>query len=336
MKLPHISLEGKHLPVMLDEVLEVCNSKNDGLFMDCTFGSGGYSKEILKLNQSKIIALDRDKKVIGIAEELKNKFPTRFSFYNKRFSNLDEVAKKKFDTVIFDLGISSTQLDDLSRGFSFKSKNELNMSMGLTDLSAKKVINNFSEDDLKKIFKLFGEEKDASKIAKNIIKKRSIKSINTTDELVTIIKNSKKKDYKKKIDESTKTFQAIRIFVNQEISELIEGITKATKILKPGGKLIVISFHSIEDKIVKFYFKNFSQNQSRTNRYFPENKIKNTFLFKNYKNKIITASTQELKKNPRSRSAKLRFAIRSNEEFEDPKELRKKFQHLTDLEKKIA
>ena len=321
---------------MLDEVLEVCNSKNDGLFMDCTFGSGGYSKEILKLNQSKIIALDRDKKVIGIAEELKNKFPTRFSFYNKRFSNLDEVAKKKFDTVIFDLGISSTQLDDLSRGFSFKSKNELNMSMGLTDLSAKKVINNFSEDDLKKIFKLFGEEKDASKIAKNIIKKRSIKSINTTDELVTIIKNSKKKDYKKKIDESTKTFQAIRIFVNQEISELIEGITKATKILKPGGKLIVISFHSIEDKIVKFYFKNFSQNQSRTNRYFPENKIKNTFLFKNYKNKIITASTQELKKNPRSRSAKLRFAIRSNEEFEDPKELRKKFQHLTDLEKKIA
>ena len=292
---------------MLDEVLEVCNSKNDGLFMDCTFGSGGYSKEILKLNQSKIIALDRDKKVIGIAEELKNKFPTRFSFYNKRFSNLDEVAKKKFDTVIFDLGISSTQLDDLSRGFSFKSKNELNMSMGLTDLSAKKVINNFSEDDLKKIFKLFGEEKDASKIAKNIIKKRSIKSINTTDELVTIIKNSKKKDYKKKIDESTKTFQAIRIFVNQEISELIEGITKATKILKPGGKLIVISFHSIEDKIVKFYFKNFSQNQSRTNRYFPENKIKNTFLFKNYKNKIITASTQELKKNPRSRSAKLRF-----------------------------
>lgn len=321
---------------MLDEVLEVCNSKNGGLFMDCTFGSGGYSKEILKLKQSKIIALDRDKKVIGIAEKLKNKFPTRFSFYNKRFSNLEEVAKKKFDTVIFDLGISSNQLDDLSRGFSFKSKNELNMSMGLTDLSAKKVINNFSEDELKKIFKLFGEEKDASKIAKNIIKERSIKSINTTDELVTIIKKSKKKDYKKKIDESTKTFQAIRIFVNQEISELIEGITKATKILKPGGKLIVISFHSIEDKIVKFYFKNFSQNQSRTNRYFPENKIKNTFLFKNYKNKIITASTEELKKNPRSRSAKLRFAIRSNEEFEDPKELRKKFQHLTDLEKKIA
>ena len=105
MKLPHISLEGKHLPVMLDEVLEVCNSKNDGLFMDCTFGAGGYSKEILKFKQSKLIALDRDKKVIGIAKELKNKFPSRFSFYNERFSNLDQIVKKKFDTVIFDLGI---------------------------------------------------------------------------------------------------------------------------------------------------------------------------------------------------------------------------------------
>ena len=336
MKLPHTSLEGKHLPVMLDEVLEICSSKNGGLFMDCTFGAGGYSNELLKLQQTKIIALDRDKKVIEIADKLKNKFPSRFTFYNKRFSNLDQVVKKKFDTVIFDLGISSAQLDDLSRGFSFNSKHELNMSMGLSNLSAKSVINNFNEDDLKNIFKLFGEEKEASRIAKNIIKERRDRSINTTDELVNIIKKSKKKNYKKKIDESTKVFQALRIFVNQEISELIEGIIKATKILKPGGKLVVISFHSLEDKIVKFYFKNFSQNQSQSNRYLPENKNKNTFLFKNYKNKIITASSEELKKNPRSRSAKLRFAIRSNVEFEDPKELRNKFQHLTDLEKKSA
>ena len=123
------------------------------------------------------------------------------------------------------------------------------MSMGLTEFSAKDAINNLKKDDLKNIIKFFGDEKDAFKIAKNIVERRNVKKLNTTDELVKIIKKSKKKDNKKKINESTKTFQAIRIFVNREISELIEGIIQATKILKPGGKLIIISFHSIEDKI---------------------------------------------------------------------------------------
>ena len=134
---------------------------------------------------------------------------------------------------------------------------------------------------------------------------------------------------------NTKTFQAIRIFVNQEISELIDGIIKATEILKPGGKLVVISFHSIEDKIIKFYFKNYSKNYSRSNKYLPE-KINKFSLFENYKNKIFTASSREVKKNPRSRSAKLRFAVRSENVFNDPNELRNKFKYLTDLERRIA
>tara|TARA_B100001057_G_scaffold499504_1_gene610424 strand:+ start:1110 stop:2117 length:1008 start_codon:yes stop_codon:yes gene_type:complete len=335
MKLPHTLLEEKHLPVMIDEVVEICNPKNGGNFMDCTFGSGGYSKELLKFKETNVVALDRDEKVTEIAKNLKDNFQSRFIFHNKKFSKLDLVSENKFDAVIFDLGLSSIQLDDLSRGFSFKSKNELNMSMGQTEMSAKKVLNTYSLNDLRDIIKTFGEEEEASKISKNIVKEREKHQIKTTDELVKIIKRSKKKDYKKKIDESTKTFQAIRIFVNKEVTELIEGIIKATKILKPGGKLIVVSFHSIEDKIVKFYFKNFSKNHSRSNKYLPENDNK-LCLFNDYKNNIIKASSKEIKKNPRSRSAKMRVAIRSADNFIDPEELRNKFKHLTDLEKRIA
>ena len=122
MKLPHTSLEAKHLPVMIDEVVKICNPKNGGNFMDCTFGAGGYSKEFLKFQETKIVAFDRDNQVIEIANKLKDKFKSRFIFYNKKFSELDLVSPNKFDAVIFDLGLSSIQLDDLSRGFSFKSK----------------------------------------------------------------------------------------------------------------------------------------------------------------------------------------------------------------------
>ena len=334
MKLPHTSLEGKHLPVMISEVIKICNPKNGGNFLDCTFGAGGYSKELLKFREAKVVALDRDSQVIKLANKLKDNFRSRFVFYNKKFSNLDLIAANKFDAVIFDLGLSSIQLDDFSRGFSFKSKSELNMSMGQTEISAEEVLNTYSTQDLKDIIKIFGEEQDASKISKNIVKERTKKKIKTTDELVKIIKKSKKKNYKK-INESTKTFQAIRIFVNKEVNELIEGVIKATKILKPGGKLIVISFHSIEDKIIKFYFKNFSKNRSRSNKYLPENEDKLS-LFDDYKNNIIKASSKEVKKNPRSRSAKLRVAIRSTDKFIDPEELRNKFKYLTDLEKRIA
>ena len=268
MKSPQTSLEEKHLPVMINEVLKICNPKNGRNFMDCTFGAGGYSKELLK-KETKVVALDRDSKVIEIANKLKSKFKSQFIFHNKRFSKLDLVSTDKFDAVIFDLGLSSIQLDDLSRGFSFKSKYELDMTMGQNNKSAKEILNTYSSKDLRDIIRTFGDEEEASKIANNIVKERSNGKINYTDELVEIIKKSKRKNYKKK-DLNTKTFQAIRIFVNQEISELIDGIIKATEILKPGGKLVVISFHSIEDKIIKFYFKNYSKNHSRSNKYLPE------------------------------------------------------------------
>ena len=317
---------------MLKEVIKICSPKKGNSFVDCTLGGGSYSKSLLSFPSTKVTAFDRDPAVIEIANKIKKKFKKRFNFYHNKFSNLDQISTESIDAVIFDLGISSIQLDNLKRGFSFKSKFDLDMNMGLSSISASEVINNFDEKILKNIFKYLGEEKDASKIAKNISIKRSIKKIKTTEELVEIIKESKKQSFKKKIDVCTKTFQALRIFINKEITELISGIIKATKVLKPGGKLIVITFHSLEDKIVKFYFKNYSTNKSNQNKYLPNLEDRNLYLFETYKNKIITATNNELRQNPRARSAKLRFAVRNKNKFSNPSELKSKFNFFIKLE----
>ena len=219
-----ISLQEKiHFPVMLDEVIQKClPSKKNQLIIDCTFGGGGYTKELLKLPNIKVIALDRDKSAIGRAEILKKSFPLRFTFYNEKFSNLEKVIKEeeKPDVIIFDLGLSTFQLQDYSRGFSFKSNEKIDMQMGLSETSAEDAINTLDEKNLKSIIKILGEEREAGRIAKNIIKARTLKKIDTVTELVKIIESSKKKNYKKKINVCTKTFQALRIFTNKETTEL--------------------------------------------------------------------------------------------------------------------
>ena len=286
-------LEFTHFPVMLNEVLKISSPSLGGKFIDCTFGGGGYSKEILKFSKTYVQAIDRDKKVLHIAKELELKFPKRFKFYQKKFSQLDSISEDYVDVVIFDLGLSSIQLDDLNRGFSFKSNKDLNMGMGLNKILALDVVNKLSEVDLRTVIKILGEEKEAFKIAKNIVKYRSEKKITNTADLVQIIEKSKKKNYLQKINPSTKTFQALRIFVNKEITELINGVIKATKKLKPGGKILVVSFHSLEDRIVKYFFTNFSSNKSRPSRYLPEKKIKDKALFDDYKNRVIRPSKEE-------------------------------------------
>ena len=333
MNFPKSSLELSHFPVMLKEVIKNCSTFSGGNFIDCTFGGGGYSKELLKLPNSHVIALDRDNGAALRANIIKKKYPERFNFFNEKFSNLEKVLNKKYkaDAIIFDLGLSSFQLLDFSRGFSFRSNSRIDMNMGLSSVSAENIINNFSEIDLKHIIKVFGDENEASKIVRNIVKERNIKKITTVTQLVEIIKKSKKKNYKKKINVCTKTFQALRIFVNKETTELIEGITKATKFVKSGGKIIIVSFHSIEDKIVKFYFTNYSNNKSRPSRYLPEEKNKFIF-FENYKNKAIKPSSQEIITNPPSRSAKLRVAIRNKNEFKDVEEFKLKFKKYLNLE----
>tara|TARA_B100001057_G_scaffold229728_1_gene230044 strand:+ start:196 stop:1206 length:1011 start_codon:yes stop_codon:yes gene_type:complete len=326
------SLESSHLPVMLNEVLKISSPLKGEKFIDCTFGGGGYTKEILKFSKTFVQAIDRDKKALVIAKEFKKKFPLRFEFHQLKFSQVEKISIDSVDTVVFDLGLSSIQLDDLDRGFSFKSNKKLNMAMGLNEFSALEVINNLSETDLKLIIKILGDEKEASKIAKNIVKQRNLKKIINTAELVKIIEKSKKINYSKKINPCTKTFQALRIFVNKEITELINGIINATKKLKPGGKILVVSFHSIEDRIIKYFFTNFSKNKSRPSRYLPEAKDAEIALFEKYKNIVIRPSKKEIFQNSRSRSAKLRFAIRSRNKFEYPNGLIKRFKNYLDLE----
>ena len=326
------SLEFYHFPVMLDEVLKISLPYSGGSFIDCTFGGGGYSKEILKFPNTNVQAFDRDKKVLSLARKFESKFPKRFKFYQAKFSQLDIASDENVDVVIFDLGLSSIQLDNLERGFSFKSNNTLDMTMGLNKISALEVINNLSEKDLKSIIKIFGEEKEAFKIAKSIVKQRDIKKITNTSELVKIIEKSKRKNYSNRINPCTKTFQALRIFVNKEITELVNGVISASKKLKPGGKILVISFHSLEDKIVKYFFSNFSKNKSRSSRYLPEKNSDENILFEDYKNKVLKPSKEEIKQNSRSRSAKLRFAIRSKKKFKYPSDLLRKFKKYLDLE----
>ncbi len=332
MKTQKSSLEYSHFPVMLSEIIEISSPSKGGLFVDCTFGGGGYSEALLKFPKAQVVGLDRDNSVKNIANKLEKKFLKRFKFYQSKFSQLDNILKENVDTIIFDLGLSSLQLKNLKRGFSFKSKDKLDMSMGLSNTSAQEVINKLSESQLKLIIKILGEEKEASKIAKNIVRARSEKKITRVDQLVAIIEKSKKRNFHSKINPSTKTFQALRIFVNKEITELINGVIIAAKILKPGGKILTVSFHSIEDKIIKYFFNNFSQNKSRPSRYLPEEKKDNLILFEKYTNKVIRPSESEIKKNNLSRSAKLRFAVRSKNKFVYPENLVKKFNKYLDIE----
>ena len=332
MKTITSSLETSHFPVMLNEVIKISSPHKGGFFVDCTFGGGGYSKAILKHPKTKLIGIDRDKSVTFIAKKLEKKFKNRFQFFQVKFSQIDKILKENADTIIFDLGLSSLQLKNLSRGFSFHSQDKLDMAMGLSDFSAKEAVNNLSEIQLKSIIKILGEEKEAKKIAKNIVNARSNKKITKVHELVKIIEKSKKIKFPSKINPSTKTFQALRIFVNKEITELVNGMVNATKYLKPGGKIIVVTFHSIEDKIVKFFFKNFSKNKSNPSRYLPEENSKNLALFENYVNKIIRPTKEEIRDNNPSRSAKLRFAVRSKNNFSYPNIFYQKFNKYLRIE----
>jgi len=324
-----IKLEKKHFPVLLKELISIISPLYGGTFLDCTFGQGGYSKKILEKNNNKVIAIDRDKYSNLYAKEIKEKYKNRFFFYNYKFSEINNIKLKSEDLkgIIFDLGYSISQIKDLNRGFSFKSTGKLNMMMGINNFSCHDVISGMNEENLNKIFKFFGEEKFSKRIARKIVETRKTKKINTED--LTRIVDSVKKFQNHKINKSTKVFQALRIYVNKEISELINGLIHAFNMLPVGGIIVVVTFHSIEDKIVKFFFKNYSEIKNLS-RYLP-NKENNTKCFKLINRKPIRPSDAELKLNPPSRSAKLRFAIKTNHKsnFE---EFIGKFKNLTDIE----
>ena len=320
----------KHYPVLLKEIISIISPQYGGTFIDCTFGQGGYTKEILKFSNTKVIAIDRDIECKKIADQIKKNFADRFFFKNIKFSQLTNLKLKNENIkgVFFDLGYSLNQMKDHKKGLSFTSKGQLNMKLGLNDFSAKEVINKLSFNDLQKIFKYFGDEKDSKKIANKIIKERIKYEINTND-LVNIIDSVKKRN-NSKIHKSTKVFQAIRIFVNREISELINGLINATKILKKDGVLAVVTFHSLEDKIVKYFFRSLSENKS-ISRYQPKITQSEPLLYMT-KRKPIIPSKQELNENILSRSAKLRFVIKKKNFFNFDSDIFEKFKSFIEIE----
>ena len=325
-----VSEKIKHYPVLLKEIISIISPQYGGTFIDCTLGQGGYTKEILKFNKTKVIALDRDFETKDIADKIKEKFEERFFYKNIKFSQLNNLKLKNEDIrgIIFDLGYSLNQMKDIKKGLSFDSIGELNMKLGLNEFSANDVINKLNQKDLEKIFKYFGEEKEAKKIANRIIIEREKQNIDTK-KLVEIIELTKKrKNFK--THSATKVFQALRIFVNKEISELIFGLINASKILKKDGIIAVVTFHSLEDKIVKYFFKSLSEKKS-ISRYQPKIEQSET-LFSMKSKKPIVPSAKEAKENFSSRSAKLRFIIKKKDFYDFETDILKKFDFLLDIE----
>ena len=320
----------KHYPVLLNEIISIITPQHGGTFIDCTFGQGGYTKEILSYKNTNVIALDRDIESKKKADQIFNKFQDRFVFKNKKFSQLNDLKLKNenIKSVIFDLGFSYTQIKDPQKGLSFNSIGDLNMKMGINDFSAKEAINKLESSELEKIFKYFGEEKEAKRIAIKIVKERKVKKIDTQKLVEIIEKTKKKKNFK--THSATKVFQALRIFVNKEITELISGLIAAAKVLKKDGVLAVVTFHSLEDKIVKYFFKSLSENKS-ISRYSPVIEQVDT-LFNLIQKKPITPSDEEVNENPPSRSAKFRYAIKKTDFYNFDTDIEEQFRNYIEIE----
>ena len=321
----------KHYPVLLKEIISIITPQYGGTFIDCTFGQGGYSRKILEFDNTKVIALDRDNDSLEKAIQIQKKFEDRLIFKNIKFSQLKNLKLKNEDikAVIFDLGYSYTQIKDPKKGLSFNSPGSLNMKMGLNNYSAEDTINKLDEKELEKIFKFFGDENESKYISRNIVNERSKKIIDTQTLVKIVDKTKRKKNFK--LNSATKIFQALRIFVNKEISELIFGLINATKVLKKDGVLAVVTFNSLEDKIVKYFFKSLSENKS-ISRYVPVTKqAENLFILP--QKKAIVPTEKEVNENLPSRSAKLRYGIKKSDFYDFETDIINQFENLIEIEK---
>ncbi len=304
-----------HIPVMLKEVIRFLDPKPNLNYVDATFGAGGYTQKILSKNAN-VVAFDVDSSVSEFANKVSHKFNDHFKFINNNYVNLEQELTAinlagKIDGIVFDLGVSSMQLDQAERGFSFSKEAKIDMRMGSYGFSAYEVVNNMRAEELADIIYYYGDENKARRIARDIVEFRHNKKIETTTELRSIILKSVKFDKKDKIDPATKTFQALRIYVNDEIINLEKTLAQLKNILKPGGIAIFVTFHSIEDRIVKNFFKT-SAGQNISSRYLPLNNGEGEDLdFRIVSKKPITPSAQEVDENPRARSAKLRIYERT-------------------------
>ncbi len=299
-----------HIPVLLDEVVKYLKPELGGIYVDCTFGAGGYSEKILQMGAGKLIAFDRDESVLPIAHKFAKKYGNKFEFHNVANSKIGEVLAPlsgKIDGIVYDIGVSSMQIDTAERGFSFQENGPLDMRMDRREgLSAYDVVNNYPEEELARVIYEYGDERKSRSIAREIVEARSIAPITTTVELVRLILKAVG-FYKDDISPATRTFQALRIEVNKELEQLKNSLHAAKSLLKVEGRMVVVSFHSGEDKIVKSLFNDWCGKRSNLNKYLPEQKSDfQSPQFKFLHKGVIVASDAEVKANPRARSARLR------------------------------
>ena len=305
----------KHVSVLLKESVDALNLKEDSVIVDCTLGYAGHSSYILKrIKRGALFAFDQDSEAIRHSTDRLSKIGTNFTIIKSNFINLKEELNNRgvtqVDGILFDLGVSSPQLDDASRGFSYHEDAKLDMRMNQENpLSAYEVVNNYTKEELTKIFYKYGESKFSRNIAKKIVEYRSKKNIETTLELVEIIKSAVPMKFRKDKHPARQIFQAIRIEVNHELDVLEPALEQALSLIKVGGRVAVITFHSLEDRIVKNYFKEKCKIDEKVkglpnipNEYLPD--------FKSVVQKAILPSEEELQQNKRSRSAKLRVIER--------------------------
>ena len=305
-------MEFKHEPVMLFESINGLNIKKDGIYVDGTLGGAGHSKEILKRlsNKGKLIGIDRDEEAINAAKENLIQFPNVIYIHDNHdnIKNILENLKiEKVDGILLDLGVSSYQLDERNRGFSYLGENELDMRMDKSQsLTAKDVINNYKEEDLANIIYEYGEERFSKKIAKNICEYRKEKQIETTKELVEIIEKSIPRKFQNDGHPAKRTFQAIRIEVNNEIKPLKKTVKDCIELLKPGGRLVIITFHSLEDRAVKNAYVE-AKGKCTCPKDLPYCVCGAKSLGEIITRKPIIATKEEIERNSRSKSAKLRI-----------------------------
>lgn len=300
---------------MLPEVLESIRPVDGGVYVDGTFGAGGYTSAILDAADCVVIAIDRDPDAEKRAAALKEKYGERLVFVCGCFGDVNELLEKVgYETVdgfVLDLGVSSFQIDEAERGFSFRFDGPLDMRMGGEGETAADIVNGYDEQELANIIYLYGDERRSRQIAKAIVARRVEASFKTTEDLADLVRAVVPKSHKDKIDPATRTFQALRIAVNDELGELERALAASGKILKSDGRLVVVSFHSLEDRMVKEYLREKSGNEARGSRYMPEQKSSKAAIFDLLQKKALKPSEKELSENARSRSARLRWAVRA-------------------------
>jgi 16S rRNA (cytosine1402-N4)-methyltransferase len=302
-----------HIPVMLDEVIASLHPKAGAIYVDGTFGAGGYTRAILNAADCKVYAIDRDPEAYQRAIDMAKEFPGRLFPLNGCFGSiaelLQEVGVEKIDGLVLDLGVSSIQIGTPGRGFSFQHDGPLDMRMSMEGQSAADVVNTADEEDLANIIYNYGEERASRRIAKAIVEARPL---TTTKQLTTVIHKVLPMHGGMKTDTATRTFQALRIYVNDEMGEIDRALGAAEDILIPGGRLVVVSFHSLEDWRVKNFLKEKSGRTSNASRHMPIQNVKEAApLFAVEKVNGLAPTEAEVARNPRSRSARLRYAIRT-------------------------